>query len=154
MTSTYIPSVALGGMFLTPLYLLAGVVPPYNDEETSSYVQLQRRQQFDDLNRALRVVLGPSPLAPHIKVQAVSTETGDASSELVFMYLLENNLLPTTATVSSARDEHHDLFALGSAFVELCDEQVDAYFLLSRFVKKLDGIDQGQLVSEERIDIY
>ena len=139
-------------MYLTSPHLPAGVVPPYNDEETCSYVQSQRRQQFDDLSRALRVILGPPPLTPHIsEVQAVSTERGDASSELVFMYLLENNLLPTTATISSARDEHHNLFALGRAFLELCDEQMDAYFLLSRFVKKLDGMDQGQLVSEQCI---
>ena len=74
-------------------------------------------------------------------------ESEGTSEQLVLMFLLENNHLPTMASISQARDEQHDLLVLGRAFLDFCDEQVDTYFLFSRFVKKWSAIDQGPLVS-------
>ena len=126
----------------------SGVVPPYNDEETCSYVRSQREQQFHDLTRALHLSQGTPQLPSHIREdQTVPEESEGTSEQLVLMFLLENNHLPTMASISQARDEQHDLLVLGRAFLDFCDEQVDTYFLFSRFVKKWSAIDQGPLVS-------
>lgn len=129
-------------------YPCSGVVPPYNDEETCSYVRSQREQQYRDLAHALHITQGPPQLPSHISEdQTVPEESGGTPEQLVLMFLLENNRLPTMASISQAREEQQDLLVLGRAFLDLCDEQVDTYFLFSRFVKKWNTIDQGQLVS-------
>ena len=48
--------------------VLAGVVPPYNDEDTCGHVRSQRKRQFSDLRRALLVSV-PTSLhhpSPHV----------------------------------------------------------------------------------------
>ena len=68
--------------------------------------------------------------------------------QLVMMYLLQGNLLPTSASVSQARVEHQDSVALARAFLDLCEEDLEAYWLFARFRKMLDKIDRNLLVRE------
>ena len=75
------------------------------------------------------------------------TEDGGLTEEqLVLMHLLQENRLPTASSVAQARQEHQDWLPLARAFLDLCEEAREAYWLFTRFVKMLDTVDQKLLV--------
>lgn len=66
--------------------------------------------------------------------------------QLVLMYLLQGNHLPTPASVSQARVDHYDSMILARVFLDLCEAELEAYWLFARFSKMLDKIDKNLLV--------
>ena len=112
-----------------------GVVPPYNDEKTCSFVRSQKEQQYQDLKHALQVMgrLGhPSNLLP-----------GSSPEDFVLIYLLENDRLLSPA-VNQLKLEHQvDLCAIARAFLTFFDggeeEEVETYWLFSKFARRWES---------------
>lgn len=67
--------------------------------------------------------------------------------QLMLMHQLQDNCLPTSASISQARVEHQDWIPIARAFLDLCETESEAYWLFSKFVKTLDNIDRELLVS-------
>lgn len=118
-----------------------GVMPPYNDEKTCSFVRSQKEQQFQDLKHALQVMgrLGhPSNLLPMPHCSS--------PDDFVLIYLLEKDRLLSSA-VNQLRLEHQvDLSAIAQAFLTFFDggekEEVEAYWLFSKFAQKWESQQQ------------
>ena len=118
-----------------------GVVPPYNDEKTCSFVRSQKEQQFQDLKHALQVMgrLGhPSNLLPMPHCSS--------PDDFVLIYLLEKDRLLSPA-VNQLRLEHQvDLSAIAQAFLTFFDEgekeEVETYWLFSKFAQKWESQQQ------------
>jgi len=118
-----------------------GVVPPYNDEKTCSFVRSQKEQQFQDLKHALQVMgrLGhPSNFLPMPHCSS--------PDDFVLIYLLEKDRLLSPA-VNQLRLEHQvDLSAIAQAFLTFFDggekEEVETYWLFSKFAQKWESQQQ------------
>ena len=67
--------------------------------------------------------------------------------QLVLMYLLQGNCLPTSGSVGRARLLHRDSVPLARVFLELCDHDREAFWLFARFRKMMDSVDRCLLVS-------
>jgi hypothetical protein len=122
------------------------VVPPYNDEETCTHVSRQREVQFQDLRRALFVSLA-TPLHHHLpwKDLEQSEKQRLSPEQLVLMYLIQGNCLPTSDSVARARLLHRDSVPLARVFLELCDHDREAFWLFARFRKMMECVDSGLL---------
>jgi hypothetical protein len=134
--------------------IILGVAPPYNDEATRDHVKTQRAQQFSDLRRAVLLCLASSPLhppSPHCskgndrEIAQVDRQKCLTPEQLVMMYLLQHGQLPTSAGVHGVSVQHQDSVCLARAFLDLCEEEREAYWLYARFSRMLDKIDRNLL---------
>ncbi|XP_076451119.1 TBC1 domain family member 7-like [Babylonia areolata] len=98
--------------------LLLGVLPA--NQNSQSFVQQQREQQFKDLNNGLEIIQR-------------ARETDPRELTLLKLYLLEQGQLPFEDSELLASEENRHFAAIAGGVCKVTEDDLDQYWVSSRF---------------------
>ncbi|KAK3739729.1 hypothetical protein QZH41_016176, partial [Actinostola sp. cb2023] len=101
--------------------LLLGVLPPYQAAHT--FINQQRNEQFQDLKKAL------------IVINQINSQCTDIAEIITKMFLMQEGAFTVNAVPEVLKKQVRILHAVVSVFVNMFEDEVELYWLSTKFVQ-------------------
>ncbi|XP_068722901.1 TBC1 domain family member 7-like [Montipora capricornis] len=122
--STFSARFSLPAIYRTHVWkVILGIIPPYRDAH--QYVIEQRKEHFNDLKHTLKIM------------RKISDED-ELPFQLSMMYLLDEGALRFVKVPKRLERKAEAMQAVVRVFIGMFDDEIDLYWLSSRFMKCLD----------------